>query len=179
VWSWVRVPTKVKIFLFQHHPCDYRGMAKWFGAHYNQEVSFSSAVKCVGLKPTHRPVYLPIFRIPVEEYLLSLRKRHSRDQVGIGTLTRFLTSESFICLTLNIKLIMLHFLVFVPSQMTHWRHYSRFLWRGRQQLSIYHLRRIEALHWLTVFTNYNRPQGSSDQGNISLSPRKKKRFSLS
>jgi len=25
---------------------DYRGMAKWFGAHYNQEVRFSSAVKC-------------------------------------------------------------------------------------------------------------------------------------
>jgi len=26
--------------------CDYRRMAKWFGAHYNQEVRFSSAVKC-------------------------------------------------------------------------------------------------------------------------------------
>jgi len=26
---------------------DYRGLAKWFGAHYNQEVRFSSAVKCV------------------------------------------------------------------------------------------------------------------------------------
>jgi len=25
---------------------DYRGMAKWFGTHYNQEVRFSSAVKC-------------------------------------------------------------------------------------------------------------------------------------
>jgi len=25
---------------------DYRGMAKWFGAHYNQEVRFSSAVWC-------------------------------------------------------------------------------------------------------------------------------------
>jgi len=24
----------------------YRGMAKWFGAHYNQEVRFSSVVKC-------------------------------------------------------------------------------------------------------------------------------------
>jgi len=26
--------------------CDYRGMAKWFGAYYNQEVRFSTAVKC-------------------------------------------------------------------------------------------------------------------------------------
>jgi len=25
---------------------DYRGIAKWFGAHYNQGVGFSSAVKC-------------------------------------------------------------------------------------------------------------------------------------
>jgi len=25
---------------------EYRGMVKWFGAHYNQEVRFSSAVKC-------------------------------------------------------------------------------------------------------------------------------------
>jgi len=25
---------------------EYRGVAKWFGAHYNQEVRFSSAVKC-------------------------------------------------------------------------------------------------------------------------------------
>jgi len=25
---------------------DYRGMAKWFGAHYNQEVRFSWAVMC-------------------------------------------------------------------------------------------------------------------------------------
>jgi len=25
---------------------DYRGMAKWFGAYYNEEVRFSSAVKC-------------------------------------------------------------------------------------------------------------------------------------
>jgi len=25
---------------------DYRGMVKWFGAHYNQEVRFSSTVKC-------------------------------------------------------------------------------------------------------------------------------------
>jgi len=25
---------------------DYRGMAKWFGAQYNQEVHFNSAVKC-------------------------------------------------------------------------------------------------------------------------------------
>jgi len=25
---------------------DYRGMAKWFGAHHNQEARFGSAVKC-------------------------------------------------------------------------------------------------------------------------------------
>jgi len=25
---------------------DFRGIVKWFGAHYNQEVSFSTAVKC-------------------------------------------------------------------------------------------------------------------------------------
>jgi len=28
------------------HKSDYRGMAKWFGAHYDQEVRFRSAVKC-------------------------------------------------------------------------------------------------------------------------------------
>jgi len=49
VRSWVRVRTEVKIFQISHITydpllSDYRGMAKWFGAHYNQ-VGFSSAVK--------------------------------------------------------------------------------------------------------------------------------------
>jgi len=41
---------KCKFSDFPHHLrlllSDYRGMAKWFGVHYNQEVRFSSAVKC-------------------------------------------------------------------------------------------------------------------------------------
>jgi len=41
---------KWKFSNFPHHLwlllSDYRGMVKWFGAHYNQEVRFSSAVKC-------------------------------------------------------------------------------------------------------------------------------------
>jgi len=45
--SRVQVPTEVKIFNFPHHLLlsDYRGVAKWFGAHYNKEVSFSSEVE--------------------------------------------------------------------------------------------------------------------------------------
>jgi len=42
-------PSELKIFYFPHHLSlfqdDYRGIAKWFGAHYNQEVRFSSVVK--------------------------------------------------------------------------------------------------------------------------------------
>jgi len=41
---------KWNFFIFPHHLwlllSDYRGMAKWFGAHYNQDVRFSLAVKC-------------------------------------------------------------------------------------------------------------------------------------
>jgi len=47
----VRILIKVKInhFIIYHITYDYllhdyRGMAKWFGAHYNSEVRFSSAV---------------------------------------------------------------------------------------------------------------------------------------
>jgi len=47
---------KRKFSNFPHHLglllTDYRGMAKWFGAHYSQEVRFTSAVKCKkGKKP--------------------------------------------------------------------------------------------------------------------------------
>jgi len=42
---------KWKFSNFPHHLwlllSDYRGMAKWFEAHYNQEVRISSAVKCM------------------------------------------------------------------------------------------------------------------------------------
>jgi len=41
---------KWKFSNFPHHLwlllCDYRGIAKWFGAQHNQEVHFSWAVKC-------------------------------------------------------------------------------------------------------------------------------------
>jgi len=48
---WVRVPKKWKFSNFPHHLwlllSDYnRGETKWFEAHYNQEVHFSSAVRC-------------------------------------------------------------------------------------------------------------------------------------
>jgi len=35
-------PHHLLLFLLSH----YKGMAKWFGDHYNQEVRFSSALKC-------------------------------------------------------------------------------------------------------------------------------------
>jgi len=43
------IPQQEKLIIFPHHIwllfSDYRGMAKWFGTHYSQEVRFSSVVK--------------------------------------------------------------------------------------------------------------------------------------